>query len=70
LGHILSRFPVKASLTVYQSYIDKNVSGSRFVRLYVLDDSYVKKYYKEKNGLLVLIKKDSPKTKSLSKNGD
>jgi len=61
LGHILSRFPVKASLTVFQSYVDKNISGSRFVRLYVLDDSFVKKYYKEKNGLLVLVKKESPK---------
>ena len=70
LGHILSRFPVKASLTVFQSYIDQNILGSRFVRLYVLDESFVKKYYKEKNGLLVLAKNESPKSKSSGKNGE
>lgn len=66
LGHILTRFPVKSSLTVFQSYVDKSISGSRFIRLYVLDDVFVKKYYKEKNGLLIL---DRNKSKESGKHG-
>lgn len=61
LGHILMRFPVKPELTVYRTYTDKRITNSRFVRLYTLDDSFVKKYYKEKNGMLVLGKQNSKK---------
>lgn len=68
LGHILLRFPVKTELTVYRTYTDKRIAGSRFVRLYVLEEKFVKKYYKEKNGLLELGKKKSTKKKSSKKN--
>lgn len=61
LGHILMRFPVKTELTVYKTYTDKRVTNSRFVRLYVLDEAFVKKYYKEKNGIMKQGKKNSAK---------
>jgi len=68
LGHILVRFPVKVEFTVYRTYTDKRITNSRFVRLYVLDPVFVKKYYKEKNGMLELGKNKS--TKKIVKKND
>jgi hypothetical protein len=61
LGHILMIFPVKSELTVYRTYTDKRITGSRFIRIYVLEESFVKKYYKEKNGIIKLGKQNSAK---------
>jgi hypothetical protein len=62
LGHILSKFPVEADLTVVSSMTGNKITNSRYVRLYILEKSYVMKYYKEKNDLIKLSKKKSETT--------
>lgn len=49
LGHILMRFPVDSELTVVSCMTSARIINSRYIRLYALKDSFVKKYYKEKN---------------------
>ncbi len=63
LGHILVRFPVKSELTVASSMTKNRIVNCRYVRLYVLKDSFVKKYYKEKNDLIKLGKRKSKNVK-------
>ena len=65
LGHILPRFPVKSDLTVVSSMTDTRIVNSRYIRLYVLKETFVKKYYKEKNDIMKL-GKGKPKSKKKS----
>lgn len=66
LGHILMRFPVDSELTVMSTATSARITNSRYIRLYALKDSFVKKYYKEKNKNLDL---GVPKKKRASKKG-
>jgi len=68
LGHILSKFPTDADLTVVSTMTGTRIVNSRYVRLYVLQKSYVMKYYKEKNDLIKLSKKKSKATAKKKKN--
>lgn len=68
LGHILPRFPIKSELTVVSSMTDTRIVNSRYIRLYVLQESFVKKYYKEKNDLIELGKGKPKSKKKLNKN--
>lgn len=68
LGHILPRFPVKSDLTVVSSMVDARIVNSRYIRLYVLQETFVKKYYKEKNDLMELGKGKPASKKKSTKN--
>jgi hypothetical protein len=68
LGHILMRFPVKSELTVVSSMTKNRIINSRYIRLYALKESFVKKYYKEKNDLMKLGKKKSHSSSRKPKN--
>ena len=60
------RFPVDSELTVMSTVTSARITNSRYIRLYALKDSFVKKYYKEKNKDLDL---GVPKKKRASKKG-
>jgi len=68
LGHILSKFPVDSDLTVVSTMTGTRIVNSRYIRLYVLQKSFVMKYYKEKNELIELSKKNSKTTVKKKKN--